>query len=124
MWTLLQSLDPATFVPEVGHEVTVTAHAADSAPIAGLALFATRAGGFVVALGTTDAQGRIAFCPQEPGPHEVRAKVAGRRPDDPEIDLVTVLDVRPARSRARLLWWTMPLGLLLAWHGLRRLRRA
>lgn len=124
LWALMQSLDPATFVPEVEQPVAITARGNDGAILAGLELVVTRDGAGPVRLGTTDASGRFVYVPREFGPHEVRAKVTGRRPDDPEIELVTVLDVLPARSRTRLAWWTVPLGMLLCWHGLRRWRRA
>lgn len=123
LWFSLQGLEPATFLPQVGQEVVVTARTALGAPIAGLAIRATRAGEDQAAVGSTDALGRLAFTPKHEGPCELRADVPGARSEDPQIELVAVLEVQPAKRRQRLLYWTVPLGLLLCWHGLRRLRQ-
>lgn len=123
LWISLQGLEPATFLPEVGQEVVVLAKSAQGAPLRGLAVRVTRSGQDPMAVGSTDEHGRLAFKPEHEGSCELRANVPGARPEDPQIELVAVLQVQPTRRRQRLLYWTVPLGLLLCWHGLRRWRQ-
>ncbi len=106
---LLQQITVAPFPCEAGADVVVQA-SSPAGPLPDLAIAAEWMDGGRLALGRTDAEGRLRFAAGEPGVHRVAASWQGVR-------IVAPLRVVAAPRR----WWyaavCVPLGLaLLAMH--------
>lgn len=109
-----QQLEPAPFPAEVGAAVTVSASRAGS-PLPGVEVMVRKPSGSVSACGVTDAAGAVRFEPDEVGDHVFATTIEG----------VEVLAPLPVTAASRS-WWAafalVPLGSVLLWQNLRRVR--
>ena len=115
---LFQRLDPEPYVCHPGQAVTLRAVAADNRPCPGVLVRVVNPGGTERGLGTTDASGLARFTPAGVGVHELRGQFPGGGP----LVLVTYHVVAPPRRWLYAVVLT-PLGLVLLWWNVRRLRR-